>query len=123
MAGHAKDILEDAQREQIFLDQRLVDYSQMNKYELEEAQKDISKRIRDARKEFQIVGDNFFKQEKYKQAAKCYFSSLSYEKAAAAYLKVGSLRSAAECYYILEMYDDAAVIFEKIGEFNKAIEC
>ncbi|KAL4461532.1 hypothetical protein ABPG74_016156 [Tetrahymena malaccensis] len=123
LADHAKEMLEEAQREFIFLDQNIMEYSSMNKSEKETKKNQINLQMRIARKEFSQVGEIFYNREQFKQAAKCFFSALNYQRAADCYIKIGNIRAAAECYYIIQDYVRASELFLDCKEYIKAIEC
>ncbi|EAR98741.2 UvrD/REP helicase amine-terminal domain protein (macronuclear) [Tetrahymena thermophila SB210] len=123
LADHAKEMLEEAQREYIFLDQGIMEYSSMSKTEKDTKKAQINLQMKIARKEFTQVGEIFYNREQYKQAAKCFFSALNYQRAADCYIKIGNIRSAAECYYIIQDYVRASELFLEGKEYVKAIEC
>lgn len=78
MAFKAKEDLEDGQREQLFLEQGIAEYSGLSNSAKKLAAIEISKKIKAARKQFSAIGDMFAEFGKFKAAAKCYFSSMNY---------------------------------------------
>lgn len=92
-------------------------------YENQKALKELKAKEIQIRENFNIIAEQYLKQNLKLEACECYLRSKHLESAAEIYIAMEMWSEAGEMYYLMGNYEKSANCYEKINDYIKIMEC